>query len=75
MKWKRPLAMIGIMLIISMYIVALFSAFSNHPDSKNWLMSAIFSTVAVPIFIYVLQLVARILKPDKHQKAGSEEET
>lgn len=73
MNLKRPLAMIGVILIVSMYLIALFSAFSHHPDSKNWLMAAIFSTVAVPVFLYVVQLVARVLKPDDKKKAQGEE--
>jgi membrane protein implicated in regulation of membrane protease activity len=73
MNLKRPLAMIGVILIVSMYLIALFSAFSHHPDSKNWLMAAIFSTVAVPVFLYVLQLVARVLKPDERKNTCSEE--
>ncbi|WP_313075522.1 hypothetical protein [Lacrimispora sp.] len=74
MNLKRPLAMIGVILIISMYIIALFSAFSHHPDSKNWLMAAIFSTVAVPVFLYVVQLVARVLKPDERGKTSNGED-
>lgn len=74
MNLKRPLAMIGVILIVSMYIIALFSAFSHHPDSKNWLMAAIFSTVAVPVFLYVVQLVARVLKPDERGKTRNGED-
>ncbi|RKD29355.1 hypothetical protein [Lacrimispora algidixylanolytica] len=74
MNLKRPLAMIGVILIVSMYIIALFSAFSHHPDSKNWLMAAIFSTVAVPVFLYVVQLVARVLKPDERNKTRNGED-
>jgi membrane protein implicated in regulation of membrane protease activity len=70
MKWKRPLAMIGIILIVSMYLIALFAAFSHHPDSNNWLMAAIYSTVAVPVFLYVLQLVARVLRPDDNKRTS-----
>lgn len=74
MKWKRPLAMIGVILIISMYIIALFAAFSRHPDSKNWLLAAIFSTVAVPVFLYVVQLVARVLKPEERDKKNNHDD-
>lgn len=66
--------MIGVILIVSMYIIALFSAFSHHPDSNNWLMAAIFSTVAVPVFLYVVQLVARVLKPDEQGKTRNGED-
>lgn len=74
MNLKRSLAMIGVILIVSMYIIALFSAFSHHPNSKNWLMAAIFSTVAVPVFLYVLQLVARVLKPDERKNTRNGED-
>lgn len=74
MNLKRLLAMIGVILIVSMYIIALFSAFSHHPDSNNWLMAAIFSTVAVPVFLYVVQLVARVLKPDEQGKTRNGED-
>lgn len=64
MKWKRTLAIIGLILICSMYLIALISAFSHNADSNKWLMAAIFSTVIVPVFIYAAQLVARVVKPD-----------
>ncbi|WP_143321682.1 hypothetical protein [Clostridium sp. HBUAS56010] len=64
MNWKRPLAIIGVIFLLSMYAVAIFAAFSNHPQSKNWLMAAVFSTVLVPVFIYAMELVYRVLKPD-----------
>jgi membrane protein implicated in regulation of membrane protease activity len=74
MKWKRPLAMIGLIFILSMYIIAIISAFSHHPESKNWLMAAIFSTVIVPVFLYAVQLVYRVLKPDTGQSQQTKED-
>ncbi|GLB32508.1 hypothetical protein LAD12857_44310 [Lacrimispora amygdalina] len=67
MKWKRTLAVIGLVLICSLYLIALISAFSHSADSKKWLMAAIYSTVVVPVFLYAAQLVVRIIRPeDKH---------
>lgn len=65
MKWKRFLAMAGLLLILAMYAIALISAFSHSPESKNWLMAAIISSAVIPILLYAVQLVARVLKPDK----------
>lgn len=75
MKWKRPLAVIGIIFLLSIYIIAIISAFSHHPEAKNWLMAAIFSTVIVPVLIYAIQLVYRVLKPDpgKTQEAKKDQ--
>ncbi len=65
MKWKRFLAMAGVVLILSMYIIAIISAFSHNPEAKNWLMAAIFSSVVVPVFLYAAQLVARVIRQKK----------
>lgn len=65
MKWKRFLAMAGVVLILSMYLIAIISAFSHNPEAKNWLMAAIFSSVVVPVFLYAAQLVARVIRHDK----------
>lgn len=64
MKWKRALAVVGLVLICSLYLIALVSAFSHSAESKKWLMAAIYSTVVVPAFIYAAQLVVRVIKPD-----------
>lgn len=65
MKWKRFLAMAGVVLILSMYVIAIISAFSHNPEAKNWLMAAIFSSVVVPVFLYAAQLVARVIRQKK----------
>lgn len=73
MKWKRPLALMGLMLILAMYVIALLSAFFHTPESKIWLMAAILSTVIVPAIIYSAQLVCRVLRPKKNQREAEKE--
>lgn len=68
MKWKRPLALAGVVCIAALYLIALISAFSRRPDASSWLMAAIFSTVAVPVFIYAAQMVVKLLKGDSHHR-------
>lgn len=72
MKWKRFLAMAGVVLILSMYLIAIISAFSHNPEAKNWLMAAIFSSVVVPVFLYAAQLVARVIRHDKDETDTAE---
>ncbi len=76
MKWKRFLAMAGVVLILSMYVIAIISAFSHNPEAKNWLMAAIFSSVVIPVFLYTAQLVARVIRQDKDEPdtAGKDKE-
>ncbi len=60
-KARRVLAIIGLALIALMYILTIIFAFTKSPDSKNFLMAAIFCTIAVPVLIYAMQLVAKVL--------------
>mgnify|MGYP007070335461 CR=1 FL=1 len=59
---KRILAIIGLVLIGAMYGCTLIFAIMGSPESKNWLMGAIFCTIAVPVIIYAIQLAARLKK-------------
>ncbi|WP_349672613.1 hypothetical protein [Lacrimispora sp.] len=72
MKWKRALAIAGLVLICSLYLIALVSAFSHSAESKKWLMAAIYSTVVIPAFIYAAQLVVRVIRPnDDHNNTNT----
>lgn len=62
MKWKRVTAMAGVILIAGLYISALAAALIGSPASRDFLMAAIFCTVAVPIMIYAYQMIGRIIK-------------
>lgn len=68
MKWKRPAALLGVILILCMYAAALISALSHNPNSTSWLMAAIFSTVVIPVIIYAMQLAARLMKGDEKKE-------
>lgn len=60
-KARRILAIIGLILIAAMYALTIIFALMDSPESKNWLMAAIFCTIAVPVIIYAMQLVAKVL--------------
>ena len=62
MKAKRILAVIGLILIGVMYGCTLIFAIIGSPESKLWLMGAIFCTIAVPVVIYALQLAVKLKK-------------
>lgn len=65
MLWKRILAYVSLLFLLGMYLIALISAFMKSPESNNWLMAAIFSTVIIPVIVYASQLVIRVVKRDK----------
>lgn len=68
MKAKRVLAIIGLILIGVMYGCTLIFAIMGSPASKNWLMGAIFCTIAVPVMIYVIQLALKLKKPPEDEE-------
>lgn len=72
MKWKRPLAILGLVIILAIYVIAIVSAFFHSPESKNWLMAAIFSSVVIPVFLYAAGLVCRVIKPDSDDRDSDE---
>ncbi len=64
-KIKRITAFVGACLLIIMYILTLVFALLDIPNWEQLFMAAIFCTVAIPVMIYAMQLVYRVLKQDK----------
>lgn len=52
-KVKRISAIVGIVLIISMYVISLISALFASKATPGLFLASIFSTVVIPIMIYV----------------------
>ncbi|MBE5967454.1 MAG: hypothetical protein E7255_10930 [Lachnospiraceae bacterium] len=51
-KIKRISAIIGVILIASMYLISLLSAFFATEKTPGLFLASIFSTVVIPIMIY-----------------------
>ncbi len=60
-KFRRIAALIGAILLIAMYVMTLVFALMGSPASTNLLMASIVCTVVVPVFLYAMQLLARVL--------------
>lgn len=50
---KQILAIIGILLLIALYIIALVAAITDNSASGRLFMMCLFATIAVPILIWV----------------------
>lgn len=61
-KLKRVLAFIGALLLVGLYILTFVSALLSTPYSKGLFMACVFSTVFIPVMIYAILLIYRILK-------------
>ena len=51
-KTKRIFSIIGIVLIASMYLITLISAFFASEKALGLFLASVFSTVAIPIMLY-----------------------
>ena len=58
-KKQRVLAILGIILLVGLYLAALFGSFFNIPYSHGFLWIAFFCTFFIPIVIYLLQFFAK----------------
>ncbi|MCD7884086.1 MAG: hypothetical protein LUI87_10370 [Lachnospiraceae bacterium] len=60
-KIKRIAAMIGVIVLVGMYVVTLILGLTASPATQNMLMASIVCTVVIPVLIYAMMLVARVL--------------
>ena len=67
MKLKRIFALLGAVLLAGLFILAIVLAVMGAP--KNYLMAVIFSLVFIPIVMYAMGLMTRVLKPSDPRKA------
>ncbi len=61
-KLQRILAFTGAILLIGLYLLTLVSALLATPYSAGLFKACLFSTVFVPILIYAILLIYKILK-------------
>ena len=54
---KRFVALFGVVLLVSLYIVSLISAIFAKPYANGLFMASLFSTIVVPILIYGFLIV------------------
>lgn len=63
MKLKRILALTGALLLVALFVLAIILAVTGAP--KNYLMAVIFSMVFIPIIMFAMGLMTRVLKPSE----------
>ena len=61
-KVKRLLAIIGILLLVSMYILTLVLALTDDPNTMNAFRASIYCTVLVPVLIWAYTFIYTLLK-------------
>ena len=62
---KRVLAIIAIVLILGMYAAAFVLSFQKSEHSQALFRGAIGATILVPVLLYLILMVARVIRPQK----------
>lgn len=76
-KVKRIASMIGVLLILSLFVLSLIAAIFAKKAAMGLFLSAIFSTIVIPIMIYGFIEVYKYVhrddppKTDRKQTPGS----
>lgn len=65
-KVKRIAAIIGVILLVSLYVVTFIASINSSKYSNGLFTACIFATFAVPVMIYAFMLVYRVLKKLGH---------
>lgn len=64
-KLKQILAIIGIILLVSMYACTFIFSLMKSEAAHSLFLASIACTIIVPVFLYAFLLVAKTLKPQK----------
>ena len=59
---RRVLALTGIILLIVMYALTMVFALVKSPYARGLLMGSIFCTIAVPVLLYAMTMVAGLVR-------------
>ena len=59
---RRIIALLGIILLGGLYASTLVFALMDSPAAKGLLMGAVFCTIAVPVLLYAMTIVAGHLR-------------
>ena len=61
-KIKRVLAVIAVILLVSMYVITFISSIIDSPNADSLFKASLYATFVVPVFIYAVMLVYRLVK-------------
>lgn len=65
-KIKRFVALAGAVLLVLLYLCTLIFSLMEGELAQGLLRASIFATVAVPVLLYAIGLIYRVLKNRKH---------
>lgn len=69
---KRLLAVIGILFLVSLYIITLICAITDQSGAMRLFFASVFATILIPALIWAYSFIYRLLK--KHYGSAAEED-
>ena len=71
-KIKQIVCILGVILLVGIYVCTLIFAITDQTQAKSWLSASLYSTVAIPIFLYAFLLITKQL--DRREEKKEDEE-
>ena len=69
---RQILALVGVAALVGMYIVTLILGLTASPATQGMLMASLMCTILIPIILYAIMLVARVLE-NKEEKRNEKD--
>ncbi len=73
-KIKRTASIVGIVLLVSMYIISLITAIFASEHAPGMFLASIFCTVVIPILVYIFITLIKIVYQKNSPSYPEEEE-
>lgn len=64
-KFKRVLALIGVVILVGLYLSTLFCAIFATENMMNMLMASIYASVIIPLLIWIYSFICSKFKKDE----------
>lgn len=61
-KVKRILAIIGIVLLVSLYVITIILALTDDPNTMNAFRASVYCTFLIPVLIWAYTFIYKLLK-------------
>lgn len=71
-RLKQIMAIIGLVIIAGLYIVTLILALTGSESTKQLFTASIICTVIIPVFIYVVSWIYKLIKKDADNDRGND---
>lgn len=71
-KAKQIFAIIGIVLLVSLYFITLVCALTDNTSTMQVFMASVFATVVIPVIIWAYSFIYRLIKKNSQKREEQE---